>query len=274
MVRIPLLLLLSCISLWGFAQQYGFIPYSINEGLVQTQVRAIDQDDNGNLWIATVGGVSKFDGVDVTNYSKSDGLTANQVDHLLVDADNRVWMACGNDVSLIQGDRITNFSLPETYANYRMDYLYKEEDTIWCATRRHSLIKLVFDSEYTSITAHSQVGDSLRIRSILPYKGKLLAGSNKGLFYVQGNSILRYPQEKVDQLNISALFTNGSRLWVGTTREGVLEIDEYGEHKWYNGSSSGLENESVRSTWITEDGIIWTASKPGGARKLPGAETS
>ncbi|MCB0761173.1 MAG: hypothetical protein KDC12_06575, partial [Flavobacteriales bacterium] len=49
------------------AQQYSFIQYSGNEGLVQSQVQCISQDSRGYLWCGTLGGVSQFNGREFSN---------------------------------------------------------------------------------------------------------------------------------------------------------------------------------------------------------------
>ncbi|MFM2316381.1 MAG: hypothetical protein RLZZ155_713, partial [Bacteroidota bacterium] len=46
----------------AFGQQFSFIQYSLKEGLAQTQVRCIQQDKQGYVWIGTLGGASKFNG--------------------------------------------------------------------------------------------------------------------------------------------------------------------------------------------------------------------
>ena len=53
-----------------YGQEYSFIPYSVEDGLTQTQVHSICSDSLGNLWVGTGGGVSKFDGKSFVNYSK------------------------------------------------------------------------------------------------------------------------------------------------------------------------------------------------------------
>ncbi len=55
---ISLVLFLVPLNLFG--QQYSFIQYSLKEGLAQTQVRCIQQDKQGYVWIGTLGGASKF----------------------------------------------------------------------------------------------------------------------------------------------------------------------------------------------------------------------
>ncbi|MBC7774989.1 MAG: hypothetical protein H7246_06070, partial [Phycisphaerae bacterium] len=51
------------------AQPYNFLPYSVAEGLAQTQVYALYQDSRGYLWCGTQGGgLSRFDGHDFQTF--------------------------------------------------------------------------------------------------------------------------------------------------------------------------------------------------------------
>ncbi len=63
-----------------------FISYTRNEGLVNDIVYGILEDEDGNLWLSTDNGLSKFDPVseEFKNYSQSDGLLNNQF----------YWSAC------------------------------------------------------------------------------------------------------------------------------------------------------------------------------------
>ncbi len=51
------------------AQDYNLERYEAKNGLPQNSVKAILQDKDGYLWLSTEGGLSKFDGVNFTNYN-------------------------------------------------------------------------------------------------------------------------------------------------------------------------------------------------------------
>lgn len=57
-----------------------FVRYSEKEGLCSNAILNILEDKNGNLWISTFHGLSRFDPVlqKITNYFQSDGLQSNQ----------------------------------------------------------------------------------------------------------------------------------------------------------------------------------------------------
>ena len=61
------------------AQRFPFFNLKVENGLVQSQVTCLNQDKFGNLWIGTLGGLSRYDGNKLKNYTVSDGLYSNNI---------------------------------------------------------------------------------------------------------------------------------------------------------------------------------------------------
>ena len=58
------------------AQRYPFHNLSVDDGLMQSQATCLAQDRTGYLWIGTLGGLSRYDGRNFTNYTIKNGLIA------------------------------------------------------------------------------------------------------------------------------------------------------------------------------------------------------
>ena len=59
------------------AQKYNFHHYDLTNGLAQSQVLAICQDKEKQIWLSTLGGINSFDGKKFSTYSIEDGLISN-----------------------------------------------------------------------------------------------------------------------------------------------------------------------------------------------------
>jgi ligand-binding sensor domain-containing protein len=57
--------------------------FSVKDGLVQSTVKQIEQDEYGNLWLATNYGLSKFNGKTFENFTTTNGLPSNEISSLL-----------------------------------------------------------------------------------------------------------------------------------------------------------------------------------------------
>jgi serine phosphatase RsbU (regulator of sigma subunit)/ligand-binding sensor domain-containing protein len=71
----------------GFSQKMNLQKYSVKEGLIQSTVNQIEQDDYGNLWLATNYGLSKFNGKTFESFTTTNGLPSNEISRLLFNND-------------------------------------------------------------------------------------------------------------------------------------------------------------------------------------------
>lgn len=65
------------------------------------RVFAINEDDEGNLWVGTVdAGVWKYDGRNLTNYSSKDGIPGNSVYVIFKDKKGKLWFVSNGETLL------------------------------------------------------------------------------------------------------------------------------------------------------------------------------
>lgn len=89
--------------------QYGnFKHFNIQEGIIQSQVFNFEQDQRDFLWIATLGGITIFDGTTWEYLTKSDGLPSNTILKLYKDKKQRMWIATTKGVAYFDGKKIIN----------------------------------------------------------------------------------------------------------------------------------------------------------------------
>src|SRR5690554_1925162 len=73
--------------------QYALRNYSVKEGLPQSQVNIILEDNNGYLWIGTHGGgLARFDGREFKVFTTLDGLLSNIITYLKLDSQGNLWI--------------------------------------------------------------------------------------------------------------------------------------------------------------------------------------
>jgi signal transduction histidine kinase/ligand-binding sensor domain-containing protein len=115
-----------------FAQKFHFQNYSVQQGLIQSQVIAITQDQYDNLWFCTLGGISRFDGKKFTNYSETDGLISNFSKSILADHESNIWIGTVNGISKFNGSGFKNFRFSENpSANVVKTIQEDAAHTIW-----------------------------------------------------------------------------------------------------------------------------------------------
>lgn len=74
-------------------QPFGFLNWSVTEGLPQSQVLALAEDSRGYLWAGTQGGgVARFDGKNFRVYTTADGLADNFIRAISTDDTGNVFV--------------------------------------------------------------------------------------------------------------------------------------------------------------------------------------
>ncbi len=84
---------------WSIASVAASTPplsvkrFSTDDGLPAHTVNAIVQTPDGYLWLATAGGLVRFDGLHFTAFNTQSGLPANRIDALAVSPDGALWLS-------------------------------------------------------------------------------------------------------------------------------------------------------------------------------------
>lgn len=85
-----LILLLLFSTQFLFAQKSRFVNFGIEDGMLNSQVKTIEQDDEGSLWIGTVAGLLKYDG-EFSSFGEENGLAENWITASYKDESGNIW---------------------------------------------------------------------------------------------------------------------------------------------------------------------------------------
>ncbi len=78
---------------FGQPHPLQFTHYTVDDGLPSMQVYDLLQDRQGYLWLATEGGLSRFNGYVFENFTTRDGLPVNDITDLKEDTKGRIWLS-------------------------------------------------------------------------------------------------------------------------------------------------------------------------------------
>ena len=84
------------------AQDFRFNNYNINDGLSQSSVNTIVQDDYGGLWIGTQDGLNRFDGktFEIFNPDETKGIESPFINKAVKTEDRKLWFGTRNGLTL------------------------------------------------------------------------------------------------------------------------------------------------------------------------------
>jgi ligand-binding sensor domain-containing protein/signal transduction histidine kinase len=91
------------------AQRYHFHNLSVEDGLIQSQATCLAQDKTGNLWIGTLGGLSRYDGRNFTNFTVRNGLLHNIIRAIATDNSGNVWIGGLEGLSRFDGKSFKHY---------------------------------------------------------------------------------------------------------------------------------------------------------------------
>ena len=139
-----LIFLLSALSMTG--QVYNVTKYSTDEGLVQSQVMCMVQDNRGYLWLGTHRGIDRFDGQKFKHFGIQEGLAGNFVADIIEDGERTFWIATDNGLSLFDGLKFKNFGSEEGFSENTIECLAMDPNGyLWLGTQSKGL--MAFDRE-------------------------------------------------------------------------------------------------------------------------------
>lgn len=126
------------------AQTPLFKNYSVKDGLPSSETYEIFQDSKGYIWIATDGGVSRYDGYEFKNFTTEDGLPNNVNFGFYEDPKGRIWLKSYTDkLCCYFNGKFNTLSFKSEFSNsdkYRIcNSLYVDDtDTLWIGFEREN----------------------------------------------------------------------------------------------------------------------------------------
>jgi len=221
-----------------YSQRNNFQHYSLKEGLPQSTIYCITQDQRGYLWFGTDGeGLCRFDGLNFKTFNKKNGFKGSTVRSILLDSKGRIWAGTkDNGIIVYDGIKFQNIGRPSGLNGSTVLSLLEDKDgTIWAGTDDAGLNKIIQVSR-----------DSFRVKTIDQSKGL----SSNSIFDIHQDkdghlwlatfeginvitlirdtfqiNILRGKNEIPSNEILSIAEDHRGALWFGTLEEGVFKIE-------------------------------------------------
>ena len=241
--------LLIAVGLDAATLPIGFDRISVDDGLSQSTVLSMLQDNQGFMWFGTEDGLNRFDGYEFHVYShdpaNADSLADDYVVSLAQDGDGNIWV--GTHVGGLSR-WIRNTDSFETY--------------------RHD-------------PANPSSLPSDRVRTLMvDSKGRLWVGTRDAglaLFDEQSKSFVRYVNDAADPTSLSdghiyAIAEDQSGgIWVGTDAGLNILNPELGSFSFYRnkeGDAASLSDDRVRAITVGRNDLIWVGTLGGGLSRF------
>jgi len=255
--------------------------YDATDGL-PGGVNKLLQDQQGNLWLATVGGwpilgtgLVRYDGAEFITYTTADGLADNLVSALCEDRHGRLWLGTRRGLTMFDSERfvsITEFgdgAAVETLARCWISAICEDRHgRLWFGTGSewvpsgHGVICFDGESFHVYTTA-----DGLADNDILSIcedrHGHLWFGTRDGVSMFDGQRFANYATDGglMGNFAITLCEDRHGRLWVGCGGGwflGGVSVFDGQRFVPFTGDEA-LVNRSVRAIYEDRHGHLWIA---------------
>ena len=196
----------------GFARWHpeeGLKFYGVEDGLIDGRVTDLLLDSNGNLWIATLCGLCRFDGRIFQSFTTKDGLPSNRIHCLFEDRQGHLWLGTDGGVAHYNGQLFQTIKSP--HIGPVLQILEDRDGNFWFGTLSKSLVHYRQQKTPPQIRLLQVIAD--KVYENLK-EGIVSTADQHVIFEYKGLSFSTHPR---DMLYIYRL--NGYDNWQPATRE-------------------------------------------------------
>jgi sugar lactone lactonase YvrE len=239
-----------------------FVQYTTKNGLVNSVVMDIAIDGNNNKWFATLGGVSRFDGLGWVSYTQADGLVSNQVRAVAIDSSGVKWFGTAQGACSYNGNEWIVYTDETGLAgNLVNDIAADASGNIWFGTDQG--VSRLNGTKWTTYTTATGLAHNKVNAIAVDDSGNRWFGTDNGVSHFGNSTWTTYRSEDglaADLVNDIAVDKAGHK-WFGCYGGGVSEFFEDG---WTGYTEAdGLISNQVTAVATDRDGHIWIGTAAG-----------
>jgi len=246
--------------------RYGHDAWLSQDGLPQDFVASVTQTPDGYLWIGTLGGLVRFDGVRFTVFDSGNtpGLKDARITALCAGRDGGLWIGtAAGGVSRLEAGVLRAFEpespAPDRSLKYVRSLLEAADGSLWVGTsgggiRRFRQGRRVRDEEPPS------TGHTITAIHEDRHGGIWIGSTTEGAVVVRGMRIVRYTaaERTLPHNYVHAIFEDRSgSVWIGT-RGGVTRIRDGTATQFTR--RNGFPAETARAIWEDRDQNLWVGT--------------
>jgi diguanylate cyclase (GGDEF)-like protein/PAS domain S-box-containing protein len=244
-------------------------------GLPQDAVFDVVQTRDGYLWLATVGGLARFDGVRFTSFLpvNTPGLKNGVIWSLCASRDGGLWIGTEGGLTRYKDGVFTTYTTADGLAGNQIQNLYEDrEGALWIGTSVPGLVRFK-DGTFTRFGTEIGIPD-LPVKAVSDDPdGNLWIGTRAGLSRLKDGRVTTLTADDgLAEDHVSALFVDREgALWVGGGAGGKTRLlgGKFTTYPTTTGPGNGIF--SIRED---SDGQIWYATAGAGLARLYGGKLS
>jgi ligand-binding sensor domain-containing protein/signal transduction histidine kinase len=247
--------------------QYGYQSWQTDTGLPQNTVHAIVQGRDGYLWVATEGGLVRFDGVEFRAYTRANtqGLPSDLIDDLMEDREDGLWISTSGGLARMRAGIVEAFGLEKGIPATQVWRTFEDaRGAVWALTAA-GLFRI--EGERATHVA-LDVALSENSRMVASSDGSLWLGTADGLLHAGADGAFHAMGAAGEVVALVKGLSD--RVWVGM-RSGLEECWATDCQNYVVPGGGAVETVAMDATggiWVGTGTGLFIAQK-GELRKMP-----
>jgi signal transduction histidine kinase/ligand-binding sensor domain-containing protein len=249
-----------------------FRVWQTDEGLPDNDVSGVAQTPDGYLWVATYGGLERFDGTRFEEFPPANlpGVPNRVVRALTLDRRHRLWLGMDRGALVCaEPDAARAFTAQHGLPDARITQLVEDgEESIWVAYNNGGVSRLQ-DGRATYFLATNG------LTSLVPC---WLASDARGqLWFANGTNVGVFRDERfqtlvtLDEPAVRIGSARAGGVWIATPTR-LLKFAEGGVVEEVGSPLLGRKNLGPRVLWEDTDGTLWFGTEAEGLFRREGGE--
>lgn len=251
-------------TLW-FATETGLVHhtskgntlYSKNDGLSGDYAYDLVQNEQGDLFIGTENGISRFDGQKFTDLVNEIDPVYKPVRKMILDRDQSIWLASPLGLAKLSDGKLSYYSTDKKFNPNADTAMYMDsQNNIWLVVRGEGVLQ--FDgSNFRSINSSKGIRNNEIANIVEDANGNIWFGTDAGISKYSGDAIINFTLEQgiIDKSIRSIVQDDEGCLWFAGNSDGLSRFD--GVHFLNFGRAQGLPTSMFWAMETDHKGNIW-----------------
>lgn len=228
----------------------NLFTFGPNDGIPNSDIRTIGQDNNGNIWIGTNKGIAIYDGLNWQIVTTADGIISNNIQIITTDRQGSIWIGTNAGISFQNPIGWINLTKANGLAsNHISSLLSSTNGGIWIGTSDNGLS--FSDRSWQPIPTN---GKNNQVNTMFSDQNNTIwIGTQNGIFRTNGSDVIREKREFGAIRKI--IQDTNENLWLATS----LGLEKFNGFSWEKFYFNNGTNE-VQSICVDRSDHLWIST--------------
>jgi signal transduction histidine kinase/ligand-binding sensor domain-containing protein len=236
-----------------------------SDGLSGDVILSLFEDREGNIWVASTGGIDRFRELPVTTISVRQGLSSDATQAVLVATDGSIWVASPDALTRLKNGQTTIFRAGSGMPDAPQSLYQDDRGRIWVSTRQG--LAYFTDGRFVGVRGvpggivYHMAGDSA---------GNLWLAEQRSLLHLlEGRLVEQIPWSELGRhQKASNLLAEEGGVWLGFWIGGGVTFLKDRQVRASYTAADGPGSLPVQHLQLDRDGAVWAAILNGGVSRI------